>query len=87
MNTSRLILLKMFWIPLKDILILRISHVESEYQYHRHDSVADESNYPTIMEPASPHEIPGNIQFYEPEHDPWLYVGQNTDHLYRRWQS
>ena len=48
--------------------------------------MADVSIYPTIMEPASPHEIPGNIQFYEPEHDPWLYVGQNTDHLYRRWQ-
>ena len=80
-------LIKVWENLLKDILILRISHVEPEYQHLRHEIVADESNYPTIMEPASPHEIPGNIQFYEPEHDPWLYVGQNTDHLYRRWQS
>eukprot|EP00090_Calanus_glacialis_P013422 TRINITY_DN22080_c0_g1_i5.p1 TRINITY_DN22080_c0_g1~~TRINITY_DN22080_c0_g1_i5.p1 ORF type:complete len:605 (+),score=162.47 TRINITY_DN22080_c0_g1_i5:66-1880(+) len=32
-----------------------------------------------------PHKIPESVEFYEPEHNPWLLLGsgQSTDHLYR----
>ena len=51
------------------------------YDYHQ-----SEEEYESVKIPDDfPHHIPETVQFYEPEHNPWLFVGggQSTDHLYR----
>jgi len=53
-------------------------HVQIPYDDH-YDHFQIPDNDP------APQKVPDSIQFYEPEHNPWMFAGsgQSTDHLYR----
>ena len=54
------------------------------YPYDTYDTYYQTQDEPELPE-TLPSKIPDSVEFYEPEHNPWLLLGsgQTTDHLYR----
>ena len=54
------------------------------YPYDTYDAYYQTQDEPELPE-TLPYKVPDSVEFYEPEHNPWLLLGsgQSTDHLYR----